>query len=216
MKWIFFSLLALNVALLSIQWVDVRNEEVSEIYIQESSSKNLVLLGEDKKSQNVNGQDAKLCVLVGPVSTRVIAKDLLKSMHSDDADSRLVVQEVAKAPSYWVYFDEFEGSAVEEWLNKFKEKGIDSYLVQSGKLKGMLSLGVFENIDLAQRLKKSMKKRGYQAKISEINKIDNEFWLLLSSTYAAENKKEIDEILMSLKKIPEKREIYCKSVASEK
>ena len=75
---------------------------------------------------------------------------------------------------------------------------------------------MFDNIDLAYRLKKMMKKKGYEVKINEISKADNEFWLLFSSSYAAENTKKIDEMLTPLKKMHEKREIFCKSVASEK
>jgi hypothetical protein len=157
-----------------------------------------------------------MCLLLGPLENQEQAEVILQSLGGDNKSSKLVVQKVKKAPSYWVYFNTYAEKTVDEWLEDFKLKKIDSYVIRSGDLKGALSLGVFENIDLAYRLKKMMKKKGFESKISEINKLDSEFWLLFSAGYAAENKKKIDEMLTPLKKMHEKREIMCKSVASEK
>jgi len=216
MKWIFLSLLAINVVLISIQWVSSRNVVVPLDYTVEKGSKRLELLGEAGGASLSEGRAVEVCLLVGPLETRVQAEVMLKSLESDGESSKLVVQKVKKAPSYWVYFDDYEEKPDDDWLEEFKLKKIDSYVIGAGELKGALSLGVFENIDLAYRLKKMMKKKGYESKINEITKEDNEFWLLFSKGYAAENKKKIDEMLTPLKKLHEKREILCKSVASEK
>jgi len=216
MKWIFLSLLAINVVLISIQWVDSRSAVVPAEYIKGDASKRLELLGEVGGGPTKRGRAAEMCLLVGPLDAKPQAEVMLESLNSDGDNSKLVVQKVKKAPSYWVYFDEYAEKNVAVWVEEFKLKKIDSYVIGSGGLKGALSLGVFENIDLAYRLKKMMKKKGYEAKISEINKVDSEFWLLFSAVYAAENKKKIDEMLTPLKKMHEKREIFCKSVASEK
>ena len=216
MKWMFVALLVLNVVLLSVQILNARNEEPVEVYKQEKGSRSLVLLeGALSVGEQLNNE-ADMCILVGPILKQSSANELLSSMRSQGLTSELVVQEVNKAPSYWVYFDDFGDLSVTDSLGEFKKKGVDSYIISSGKLQGLISLGVFENIDLAQGLKKLMKKRGYQAKIGELNKFDKEFWLLLSSVYAAENKQKIDEILMSSQKMLGKREIFCKSVASVK
>jgi len=216
MKWIFLSLLAINVVLISIQWVDSRNVVVPADYIEGGGSKRLELLGEIGGESVMRGRATEMCLLVGPLDAKPQAEVILKSLNSDGDNSKLVIQKVKKAPSYWVYFDDYAEKNVAAWVEEFKIKKIDSYVVASGGIKGALSLGVFENIDLAYRLKKIMKKKGYETKISEINKVDSEFWLLFSAVYAAENKKKIDEMLTPLKKMHEKREIFCKSVASEK
>jgi hypothetical protein len=216
MKWIFLSLLAINVVLISIQWVNSRSVSVPVEYIEEKYSKPLKLLGEVGGKEISERQMADMCLLLGPLESQEQAGVMLQSLGSDGESSKLVVQKVKKAPSYWVYFDAYAEKTVDEWLEDFKSKKIDSYIVRSGELKGALSLGVFENIDLAYSLKKMMKKKGYESKISEINKSDSEYWLLFSAGYAAENKKKIDEMLTPFKKMHEKREIMCKSVASGK
>jgi len=216
MKWVFVALLVLNGVLLSVQILDARNEEPAAVYKQEKGSKSLVLLEGALTSKDQLNKDAEMCVLVGPILKQKSANELLASMSTKGLALELVVQEVNKAPSYWVYFDDFGDMSIADNLKEFKGKGIESYIISSGKLQGLISLGVFENIDLAQGLKKMMKKRGYQAKISELNKFDKEYWLLSSSVYAAENKQKIDGILMSSQKMLGKREIFCKSVASIK
>ena len=216
MKWIFLSLLAINVVLVAIQWVDSRSTVTPVPYIDEAGSKSLKLLAEMSGKKLLVGKESAMCLLVGPLETRKIAEQMREFLNEGSDNAKLVVQEVRKAPSYWVYFDAYENKSVSAWSEEFKLKSIDSYVINLGELKGALSLGVFENIDLAYRLKKMMKKKGYESKISEINKVDKEFWLLFSSGYAAENQKKIDEMLTPLKKMHEKREISCKSVASEK
>jgi len=216
MKWVFLSLLAINVVLVAIQWVDSRGTVTPVPYIDEAESKQLKLLAEISGEKFLVGKEAELCLLVGPLDSRNIAEEMRESLNEGSENAKLVVQEVKKAPSYWVYFDDYENKSASTWFEEFQLKKIDTYVINIGNLKGALSLGVFENIDLAYRLKKLMKKKGYESKISEINKVDKEFWLLFSSGYAAENQKKIDEMLTPLKKMHEKREISCKSVASEK
>ena len=216
MKWILISLFVINLVLVSMQWLDSRNTVLPQSYSQEPGAKELTLLNEIKGRQKVNKQEGDVCLLLGPLDTEVSANELLFLIGGESRESSLVVHELKKAPSYWVYFDEFGARDVSEWLAEFKLKNFDSYVIPAGNLAGFLSLGVFENIDLAYRLKKLLKKKGYQAKITEKSNVDKEFWLLLSASYAAENKQKIDEILTPLKKMHEKREIMCKSVASEK
>lgn len=215
MKWIFLSLLVVNIALISMQWLSSRGISLPPEYEEGKGSERLKLLSEVNGGLSV-GERSALCLLLGPLESREQAGLMLKVLNGDDENARLVVQNVKKAPSYWVYYDNFLDKTALAMSVEFKLKEVDSYVVGTGKLKGSLSLGVFENIDLAYRLKKMMKKKGYDTKISEITKVDNEFWLLLSAGYAAENKKKIDEMLTPLKKMHEKREIMCKSVASEK
>ena len=159
MKWVFLSLLAINVVIVSIQWVDSRARVAPEQYFNEVGSKQLELLAEVGGEELLVGQDSSMCVLVGPLDTKSIADEIFGSLGGNDGRAKLLEQEVKKAPSYWVYFDAYEGRSVAAWLEEFKLKKVDSYVIGTGDLKGMLSLGVFENIDLAYRLKKMMKKK---------------------------------------------------------
>jgi hypothetical protein len=217
MKLIVFILLVCNLVLLSVQWLNIRSNSAPLLYVEKKESQRLELLKEIvlDEANLLGGSD--MCSLLGPLETQAMAKQILAALNGAGIESSLVEQKINKTPSYWVYFDEFsEGVVASAQLAEFRRKGIDSYLVASGELKGALSLGVFENTDLAHKLKRNLLKKGYGAKIYEFYRLESEYWLLLSSGYDDENKEEIDSILKPLKKSSEIRQIICKSVASEK
>jgi len=216
MKWFFIILLSLNIILLGVQWLDHREDGLASEYLEVDEDKKIELLRERGQGIKQESTDAR-CALLGPIDEEAVASNLKKVLLNDSVSAELVVQEHKKAPGYWVYFDELNGDAARQsQLEEFRSKGVDSFVIAAGDLKGAISLGVFENIDSARRLKKKMIKRGYIVKISEIQKSETEYWLLLPIDYAAENKHKIDKIVSSVLKNQEMREIFCKSVASEK
>ena len=214
MKWVFYVLLAINLVLLAVQWLNHRETNTAPVYQEVERGKRILLLHEAEDLSKLS-EGGRRCLLIGPTLNEKSAGDLLGVLESDQA--QLVVKDVEKAPGYWVYFEK-QGNESEMVLklNEFQFRQIESFIISEGKLKGAISLGVFENIDLARGLKKKMKKNGYSVKISEINKVEKEYWLLLGADYAAENNKKIKEIVTPFIKNQEMREIFCKSVASEK
>jgi len=217
-KWIFFVLLGLNLVLASMQWWDIRGSEGQSRYIKNTDSKQLVLLREQSVPLQLQiDASEQQCELVGPMSDKALAENLLTQLSKDGISASLVVQPMQKAPGYWVYFGPIADKESRlAKLREFQSNGIDSYIITSGKLKGAISVGVFENIDSAHRMKKSMSEHGYQSELSEIEKQSEAYWLLVSESYLIENKKKIENILKSIEVRPEMRQIFCKSVASEK
>lgn len=217
MKGVFFVLLSLNIILVAVQWVSHRGLEQKAVYVEDSKAGEIKFLNELKVKESVKEGLDKSCYLVGPILDESAAISLKNLLASVGVSVGWVRQEIDKAPAYWVYF-EVKGEKGETLskYNEFQGKGIDSFIINTGALKGNISLGVFLNIDSARRLKKSMEQRGYKAEISEIEKGEKAYWLLLQQDYAADNADEIDEIMRPVLKQYEMRQIFCKSVASEK
>lgn len=220
MKWIFFMLFGLNLLLASLQWWNMREADGQQSYVPQPGIKQLTLLQERSIKTTATESMAEAdqqCELVGPITDKSRADSLLKLLKIGGVRASLVVQEMKRAPGYWVYYGPVasESARQEKW-REFQSKGIDSYLITSGKLKGAISVGVFENIDSAQRMKQKMSGHGYQSKLSEIEKSSEVYWLLIYEPYLIENKKKIEEALNAFEVRPEKRQIFCKSVASEK
>ena len=126
MKWIFLSLLAINVVLISIQWVNSRNITVPEKYIERGGSKSLDLLVEVGSERLSARRAADMCLLLGPLENEGQAEVILQSLGGDNKSSKLVVQKVKKAPSYWVYFNTYAEKTVDEWLE------LTNYMTRSG------------------------------------------------------------------------------------
>jgi len=214
MKWILVLLFAMNVSLGLVQWFKARDMHVQAVYTESDSIAPIILLGVGSEKTTQSGER---CLLVGPMHDQEKSQQLLAVLRGKGVVAKSVVRQVEKAPGYWVYYGPFEGGdAALKQLREFQDKAIDSFIIRSGFLKGNISLGVFENIDSARRMKKIMKRKGYETKMQEIAKSEDEFWLLISGAETDVDFSRSAAILKGLRGVPEMRQIFCKSVASEK
>mgnify|MGYP000131898967 CR=1 FL=1 len=212
MKWAFIILIALNLVILTAQWLNKREIALLPEYEKSEEGKEIVLL----KERGLIAAEGGLCDLLGPIKHKKEADHILSGLDEDASLIRKITKEKVMAPGYWVYLEVSDDNSAASELVKLKAKNIDSFVIISGKLKGHISLGVFENIDLAKQMVKDIAKNDIILDIAEIMKKEKEYWLLLPSDYAAENKEKFDEILASTQYDQEMRQISCKSVASEK
>jgi len=212
MKWAFLILIALNLVILAAQWLNKRETALLPEYAESDKGGEIVLLKERKTHIKKDG----MCDLMGPIKMQEDVELILAELGGDAAQMQQVVKEKSMAPGYWVYLAVGVGKSAAVELAGLKLKNIDSFEIITGKLKGQISLGVFENLDLAKGLVDEMAKSNIKVDIAEISKKEKEYWLLLPEDYAAENKEKFDEILASTQYDQEMRQISCKSVASEK
>jgi len=212
MKWAFIILIALNLVILTAQWLNKREIALLPEYEKSEEGKEIVLL----KERGLIAAEGGLCDLLGPIKHKKEADHILSGLDEDASLIRKITKEKVMAPGYWVYLEISEGASTTAELGKLKAKNMDSFVISSGMLKGHISLGVFDNIDLAKRLVKDVAKSNISLDIAEIKKKEQEYWLLLPADYAAENKEKFDKILASAQYDQEMRQISCKSVASEK
>ena len=224
MRWIFLTLLLLNALFTLLEWSASLGGRQSdgEGYSVVAGIQVLSLLGESEGGGSISKRLTKetadqLCLLIGPVADRGRAKFALESMHRRGINVEMVTQTIARAPNYWVYLQPYESrKAAISKLRELQESKVDSYLITQGELANGISLGVFENIDSARRMLERRQGQGYSPKVKELGKKGFEYWLATEDAYTPELDQKIAKILEELKMSPGKRQIFCKSVASEK
>jgi len=224
-RWIFLTLLLLNVLFAVVEWSSRldKYELLDKPYRIVEGGVRLTMLGESKVLQEVGGSSGgmgaiePLCLLLGPLDSKEEATQLLSLFQQEDLKVELVAQPIKKAPNYWVYLAPFENrKAAIVKLKELQSAKVDSYLITQGELANGISLGVFENIDSARRMSKRRKGQGYDVKVSELGKSEFEYWIAILEEYTEELDLEVTKIASKLEESLEKRQIFCKSVASEK
>lgn len=207
MRWLFYFLCTVNLVMLVVQWSEQRSLVRLDQYRELDSAIELALIGVDERA----AQELKGCTLMGPYENRKVAEKYEAALLDGEVKSQVIHKKVELAPAYWVYFDDFSlGLTPREQRREFVAKGVDSFIILEGDLKGFISVGVFKNIDSARRMIKIMLKKGYQTKMAEFKRANDEFWLQVSMRYSLENKKKIETILTAENSVIEMRQIFCK------
>ena len=205
MRWLAL-IFSLNVALALWFWNDARQIKTGPTY----------QLADGVVALEVSALGSG-CLLLGPIVDRQVAEDFERSIVQAGLNANLIRKDREKAPRYWVYYGPMETySESLEQHRKFKSEGIDNFIITQEDLYGALSVGVFENIDSAQRLQAIMRAKGYKTAIRNIFKFESRWWVEVSVS-------ESDLIINKINSLQgdhgldlEMREFFCKTVASEK
>ncbi len=155
------------------------------------------------------------CYLIGPLDQLSEISAVLARIESAGAFARKVSQSLVMAPMYWVYVGPYpsQAAALAE-LKKLHAQKIDAYLIAKGDLKNAVSLGVYENQDVAEaqiRAHKSLKPRLVERPRQQA--VD---WLWVGWPGDAPQIETGGDILkyMGVDHV-EVRKISCKSIASQ-
>lgn len=218
MKWCFVALLLLNIVVAAMQWVAQRSRALPDTYVQTADAEVIQLRQEyEEQSTSVSVHGSDQCLLLGPMPSQDAATYWHKQFQWAAIRSETVVQSVQKAPGYMVYLGPMQDEA--QAINLLKElqaQKIESFVIDSGVFENAVSLGVYENIDLARVKKEEVSQRGFVAQVGEIDRQSEAFWVFVSMPYVSENKVKIDNVLAANPRLPELRQIFCKGVASKK
>lgn len=226
MRWIFLSLLILNGLVFSVQWLEYQKSQAKEIVEeQKKGGRTLTLLGEinsQGKKIIASGDQAnndekveELCLLVGPLDDKSQAEELSGALDSKDIDVNLFTNTVSLAPEYWVYLPPMESrKAAIAQLRELQVKQIDSFLISQGGLRNGISLGLFRNVDSAQRLLAKRRDEGYPAELREVPRQKDEFWVVSNQQVSSQISSQISKVIKQLALQVEKRQIFCKGVAT--
>lgn len=207
MKLLLYILLATNLVLGVLGWLDMRKIKLQPVYIEDRGVKLLRLLAD----RQVLAESVDQCWLFGPLSSEGDASEIKAEVSKVDYFARLLTTDVVKAPGYWVYFGPIEEYAESlRQLREFQSKGIDSFIISKEALRGSISLGVFENIDSAKRMQAIMLRKGYQTKMAEIPKLEKEFWVSLKFPSGGPLESQFQAIASRQNKALEVRQIFCK------
>lgn len=199
-------LFALNMLMAGWIWTDLRAIKSAPSFLQEDGAVELVQI-----------KSGKGCLLVGPSKNGRDAEMFVQSLADTGLFAKTIERKQEVAPRYWVYIPalkDYAGSlALQAELNA---KGVDNFIIHHDELYGALSVGVFENIDSAERMQSVMTRKGYRVSIRNIFNYESSWWVQIEAAADQKNINEISRIAMKYGLPRQMREIFCKTVASEK
>lgn len=230
MRWVFLTLLLLNFLVFAAQWLQGGHFQPQPVSALSAAAqgKALVLLSEvaggdagflEQPSASTSYEDLEaLCLMVGPAPGQVQAQDLVQVLRHQGVGARVVTQEVVKAPDYWVYIPPLadRDAAIQMLRELQKTRKIDSYLISQGPLANGISLGLFKNREAAVALQEQRAAEGLDAQLIEVERTGIQFWVVIPSEVWLSNEQKLTKLLSEREFSAERRQIYCKSVASTK
>lgn len=208
MKWLLLILLVVNAVLFVVQIKEAEKKSIDVHYESVGGAEKISLLNEGVRSQNEN----KRCVVIGEVQDDEVLTKLTEHLKAEGVEFDVRRNKESLASQFWVYTKGLN----EEQTKKLNQKKIDHYVVAVGDAKGFVSLGLFENIDLAKALVGDLKKAGVEAFIKERNKTKQTIWVSFAITEILNERQLIEGVQALNINVGEIKEFFCKSIASEK
>jgi hypothetical protein len=186
MRWVFLSLICLNLLVMVWFWRDQAGMNVELITETEQKGESLVLLSElDSSKISYNEARSKTipvgirrCYSVGPLADRIDAKHLKVRAEALGFRSELRGLTTGKSIEHWVHIPPQSNRQQSlRLLRELQGRGIDSYIITQGDLAEGISLGLFRNETSAQNLTQKMLDLNYKVVIKEVSRGEKELWL---------------------------------------
>ena len=156
-----------------------------------------------------------VCTLVGPFPRLLDAENLFERLEALDVLSEIKNVTVSGDAGYWLHLSpQISRKEALSLLRELQQKNVDSYIIPSGNLENGISLGVFSNQDRANSMQESIRQLGYDPKIAEVNRDQQEVWLFLPQGEAAKLTENRWVELLSVQDSLQKRQNLCSDVAS--
>lgn len=208
MKWMLLSLLSINLILFI---VNLKGREESIVLFEKVEGVNeITLLSEVSLSGK---KSIERCYVISGFEGVEQIEQTKNFLNKRNVSFTLVNKEEELASVFWVYVRNDGEQQARQILRK---QGIDSYVISDGELKGMLSAGLFENIDLARGLVKRLESAGLTADIYERKKQKNNISLEIRSDQIKDKAMLMKAFTEDKINISEIKEFFCKGIASEK
>lgn len=188
MRWIFITLVFINLLLLAYFW---QSKEQASEYVPAaveiaSKGKAIVLLSELKDplvpttSTQAQRQRSELCYTAGPFADHIDARHLLAraaALGFQGVINELQVKSEQPA-EYWVYVP--PRASREQALSTLRElqkRNYDSYIITQGDMSEGISLGLFRNKESAYGLQRKVRASGTEVEVKVINESVSEYWV---------------------------------------
>lgn len=194
MRYIFISLLLANIGFFA--WQQFREPEAGGPQMPEpgriDAESTVYLLserGDDAREEELEQMirapraaadpDQPGCLAAGPFEDMFAGEDVAERLASLDLDPDLrAIDRPAGDSDYRVMIP--PASSLQNAFRKLRElkaQNIDSYVITRGPDALGISLGVFSAREGAQSLAETRRKSGYEVEISEIQRLDREYWI---------------------------------------
>lgn len=188
MRWIFITLVFINLLLLAFFWQEKeRTEEQAPQAVEiATKGKAIMLLSELKdplapaSSSQAQRQRSDLCYVAGPFSERIDARHLLARASALGFQGELNELQVTsdKPAEYWVYVPPRPSrEQALSTLRELQKRNYDSYIITQGDMSNGVSLGLFRNKDSAYGLQRKVAAANIEVEVKTINQDVSEYWV---------------------------------------
>lgn len=186
MRWVFLSLVCLNLLVMVWFWRDQAGANQKSVKDPVQVGETLVLLSEldsadlkYKQADTANNSDTSTrCYSVGPLADRIDAKHLKVRAEALGFNSELRGLATGTSIEHWVHIPPQSNRQQSlRLLRELQGRGIDSYIITQGDLAEGISLGLFRSSDSANKLSQKMKGLDYEVVIQEVSRGEKELWL---------------------------------------
>jgi hypothetical protein len=185
MRWVFLSLVCLNLLVMVWFWRD--QAETTEVKHQiDSQGQGLILLSEinpkelsyKTKRTVKNSITEQRCYSVGPFKDEDDAKFLGIRAEALGFSSEMRRLATGGSIEHWVHIPPLINRQQSlQLLRELQGRGVDSYIITQGELAEGISLGLFRNKESAEGLMLKMQEMAYDVVIKEVLRGEKELWL---------------------------------------
>lgn len=188
MRWVFLSLVSLNLLVMVWFWRDQAgmSDVQTKVDQVEQQGQGLILLSEVSRSQltyktkQVSDKtlDDKRCYSVGPFKDEDDAKFLGIRAEALGFESQMRSLATGGSIEHWVHVPPLANRQQSlQLLRELQGRGVDSYIITQGELAEGISLGLFRNQQSAENLTQKMLSMDYNVVIKEVLRGEKELWL---------------------------------------
>lgn len=203
MRWVFFSLLILNVVygVWRLALGVTPGPETASRAMQ-SAPQTLTLLAEVPEAQRqrrfstASGSLGGLCPAVGPFSALSEADDVLASLKGLGYQGAVRPVRVQRDLLHWVYLPPYPArDKALKVLRELQAREVDSFVVADGEDANAISLGYFSSEESARGLQVKMQAAGYPAGTRATAKEVTEYWLFIPADKVPDGGAGLRELL---------------------
>lgn len=188
MRWIFYSLLVVNLVYLGVQVVKSLAPQEPSVSLrmsgQPSGGERLVLLSESPQPVRADARRAgagSVCAVVGPWESRDAALAGSIQLKAVGLPGRVRALNIQKDRLNWVYLPPYgDRERALRVLQELQDRGVDSFIVKEGEDANAISLGYFSSAESAEGLRVKMRNAGYPAFVRETSRAVTEYWVYLA------------------------------------
>lgn len=189
MRWIFYSLLVINLVYVGFQLTKSLAPEPPSLNLpvpHTAGGERLQLLVDSPQPQSVDKAGAsggRLCPVVGPWESREKAEAGAVQLRAIGLPGRVRGLSVQKDRLNWVYLPPYGGRVrALRVLRELQDHGVDSFIVKDGEDANAISLGYFSSAESAEGLRVKMQNAGYPAFVRETARDVTEYWVYLADS----------------------------------
>lgn len=195
MRWVFYSLLVVNLVYLGVQLskslAAPREAAVSlRAPALTAGGERLLLLSESPQPTREGGrrlEAGSLCAVVGPWGSSDAAHAGAVQLRAIGLPGQVRAVDVEKDRLNWVYLPPYaDRERALRVLQELQDRGVDSFVVKNGEDANAISLGYFSSAESAEGLRVKMRGAGYPAFVRETSRAVTEYWLYLAGQELAE------------------------------